>query len=102
MAFNFTVSLAARHLPRRHAKVSVAQRVKAASRRILLAAALQDAAAGVQKIWSAVASEARHRSQAQENGASPEKVSEIRCVCVCPGVPALPDCTRGRGRLYSS
>jgi hypothetical protein len=55
--------------------VSVAQRVKAASRRILLAAA-KTRRPGCRK-FGAVASEARHRSQAQENGASPEKVSEI-------------------------
>ena len=42
---------------------------KAASRGIPLAAAFQDAAAGTQAIWSAVASKARHRFHAQENRA---------------------------------
>jgi prepilin-type N-terminal cleavage/methylation domain-containing protein len=62
----------------------VAKRVKAASRGIPLAAALQDAAAGAHFFWSAVASEARHRFQAQGNRAKTEKESEIlmRLPCV--------------------
>ena len=44
----------------------MAQRVIAASRRILLAAALQDAAAGVQKIWRQAKSDTALRRKKME------------------------------------